>query len=144
MLPASISIYIALAALLIISKPLPACSYLNTGTDYTLPTGSTYDIAVAFSPNSLYLATVNKDSNDVTIFTIKIDGTLGKGNSYSLPGGSTAPLALAFSPNGSYLATANQDSGDVTIFSIGTGGILSSARSYPVPSGSSFTYSVAF
>ena len=56
--------------------------------------------SVAFSPDSLYLATANRGSNNITLFSVGTGGVLNYGTSYALPSGSLGPYSVTFSPDG--------------------------------------------
>lgn len=116
---------------------------LSDAISLLLPLGSKTPNALAFSPDSWYLATANKGSNDVTLFDVGADSNFKTSTSYPLPPGSTQPVALAFSPNGLCLATANSESTNVTLFHV-MGGQLSEGTSYALPSGAGAPVSIAF
>lgn len=85
--------------------------------------------AIAIAPNGKFLYVANTQSQDITVFSIAIDGLLtlvpGSGamaNPISTRG--RGPKGLAVSPNGAFLYVANSDSHDVTAFQIETNGLL--------------------
>ena len=58
-------------------------------------------VAVATTPNALYLYVANHDSNTIAAFTIGTNGQLSAGKTYSTPG--SEPLALAVNATGTLL-----------------------------------------
>ena len=115
---------------------------------YTLPENDTGILAIAFSPNSFYLAATfyyGATGNSGVLIYMVDDGTLIEpADSYGILPTSKHPFMVVFSPNGSYLAMSNHWSDDVTIFTVSVGGVLSNPQTYALPPGSTGPRSIAF
>jgi 6-phosphogluconolactonase len=78
-------------------------------------TGS-FPTAIALAPSLNAIFVANKDSNDVSRYTVNSDGSLTAASGTTNAG--TTPMGLAVDPAGKFLFVANQGSNDVSVFSI--------------------------
>ncbi len=141
--PKTLILSITLLLILGVKETRGSCPFV--ATSYTLPSSYSYPLAIAFSPNGLYVATANDiDPSNVTLFKLVCPSPAV---SYSLPSGSQEPDSVAFSQDGLYLATANYNSSDVTIFKVNpnsTNTSLVLGTSFPLPNGSLQPKSITF
>lgn len=98
---------------------LVSANGIQQGNTYPLPIGSEKPISLCFSPDGKYLVTLNKD--DITVFPVGNNNTLGVGESYPLPQFAVNPSALTFSPDGNYLITTDLTESTFDIFSFSDG-----------------------
>ena len=92
-----------------------------------LSTNITAASALAFSPKGAFLLVIERETNNIDVFSVQSDGTL----SGTPPQPSSVPgaFAVSFAPNGAALVVATGPSGAVngsaiSSYSIGAGGIL--------------------
>ena len=96
---------------------------------------------VAFSSQGL-LATANRDSDNVSLFSISPTGTVTPVAGSPFAVGLT-PRGVTFSPDGGLLATANSGDNSVSVFSVSPSGALSALPASPVAVGA-FPWGIAF
>lgn len=75
-----------------------------------------FPTAIALSPTLNALFVANKDSNDISAYTVNSDGSLTAASGTTKTG--TTPMGLAIDPAGNFLFVANQGSSDISVFSI--------------------------
>ncbi len=74
--------------------------------------------SVTYSPDGLFLAVANQNSDDVSIFSVnQSTGALTEIFGSPFAAG-TLPSSVAYSPDGLFLAVANEISNDVSVFSV--------------------------
>lgn len=93
-----------------------------------LSTNITAASSLAFSPNGAFLVVIERETNNIDVFPVQSDGTLGPVNIQpsSVPGA----FAVIFAPNGAALVVATGPASAVngsaiSSYSIAAGGILS-------------------
>ncbi len=101
------------------------------------PRGGPHDVLsavtfVALSPNAQYLAAA-VDYNNVVIFQVNKNGTLGSQSLYNTPE-QLGSHSVAFSKDGTALCTANTPSNTISVFPVYSNGTLGSAVSNQLPS----------
>lgn len=99
----------------------------------SVPTGTTPS-AMALSPSGNALFVANRDSNNISRYTVNSDGTLTAASGST--GTGTTPVALAINPAGTFLFAANQGTDDVSVFSISGSGLTEVSGS-PFPTSAS-------
>ena len=94
--------------------PVPGSPFYAAGS---YPTGGIGLTSAAYSPDGLNLAVANRNSDNISVFSVGANGTLTpiSGSPFTTGGN---PRSVAYSPDGAYIVTANSDSNSVSIFTV--------------------------
>ena len=107
-----------------------------TGSPFALSGGATFPQGIDCSPNGLFVATANTNTDNVSVFTVnQTTGFLTEvaGSPFTAGDG---PEGVSFSPDNLFLAAANRNTNDVTVFTVNqTTGVLTEIAGSPFATG---------
>ncbi len=80
-----------------------------------------------------FLFVANSLTNNVSVFTIRGDGSLETVPGSPFATGGTNPLGITSNQRGTFLFVTNRDSNNISVFSISTNGVLTPVSGSPFP-----------
>src|SRR2546421_6710031 len=87
--------------------------------------------AIVLTPSGDAAFVANRDSNDISRYTVKSDNTLAAAGGNTSAG--TTPVSMAIDSAGHFLFVANRGSDDISVFSISSGAGLTEIVGSPFP-----------